>query len=49
MITNLNIRQAENGYFVNYWIDGKAKDRVFLQWSDLCEWMLTKIESQVRE
>jgi len=48
MITGLNVRQVENGYFVNYWEDGKAKDRVFLQWSELCDWMLSRIEAQAR-
>jgi hypothetical protein len=48
MITNVNIRQTENGYFVNYHEDGKSKDRVHHTWKDLCDWMLTKVESQAR-
>lgn len=38
-MTNLNLRQVENGYFVDYWQDGKARQRVFYTWTELCDWL----------
>ena len=39
MITNLNMRKVENGYFLDYWKDGKAVQRVFYTWTELCDWL----------
>lgn len=46
MITNLNLRKADNGYFLNYHEDGKSKDRVFYTWAELSTWMQEQVESQ---
>lgn len=46
MIVNLNLRKCENGWFVNFTEDGRAKDRVFYTWQELCDWMSSKAEEQ---
>lgn len=43
MITNLNLRKVENGYFLDYWVDGKAKQRVFYTWEELCTWLKEQV------
>lgn len=43
MITNLNLRQVENGYFVDYWKAGKAYQRVFYTWGELTDWLKEQV------
>lgn len=45
MITNLNLRKVENGYFLDYWVDGKAKQRVFYTWEELCTWLKEQVST----
>lgn len=44
MISLVNIRKVENGYFVDYWKDGKAIQRVFYTWDELCTWMKEQVQ-----
>ncbi len=44
MITGLNVRKVENGYFMDYWRDGKAVQRVFLDWQSLCDWLKEQVQ-----
>jgi hypothetical protein len=48
MITNLSIRQVENGYFVDYWKPdekgtSKSHQRVFYTWQELCDWLKEQV------
>lgn len=43
MITNVNFRKCENGYFMDYWKDGKSHQRVFLDWQSLCDWLKEQV------
>lgn len=44
MITGLNIRKVENGYFMDYWKDGKSYQRVFLDWQSLTDWLKEQVQ-----
>ncbi len=44
MITNVNFRKVENGYFMTYWEKGLAKDRVFYTWEELCNWLKEQVQ-----
>lgn len=44
MITNLNLRAVENGYFLDYWQDGKSYQRVFYTWVEVCEWLKGQVQ-----
>ncbi len=43
MITGVNIRAVENGFFMTYWDDGVSKDRAFLTWESLCDWLKEQV------
>lgn len=42
-MTNLNLRTVENGYFVDYWVKGVSKQRVFYTWEELCDWLKVQV------
>lgn len=48
MITQVNFRKVENGYYVDYWKDEgkgpKSFQRVFLDWQSLCDWLKEQVQ-----
>lgn len=43
MIVNVNIRQtSDNELYVQYQEKGKARDKAFLNWESLIEWLKEK-------
>lgn len=49
MITNLNVRKVENGYFADYWKadekgSSKSYQRVFYTWEELCDWLKEQVK-----
>jgi hypothetical protein len=48
VITNLNLRKVENGYFLDYWKadekgSSKSYQRVFYTWEELCDWLKEQV------
>lgn len=48
-MTNLNLRTVENGYFLDYWVDGKSKQRVFYTWDELCNWLKEQVPAHEKK
>lgn len=44
MIGQVNFRKVENGYHMDYWKDGKAYQRVFYTWGELCDWLKEQVQ-----